>query len=137
MILATSIEPFQLSTFSKSPPEGSAYPHSALQAFTPFNMALAWSDPADDGVYISLINDLTASIQGLAVSFGVSDVDAPVYPNYAPGKTGLERMYGGKEGLKRLGEIRRSWDPKDVMSLSGGFIVPFYPEVGDIDHNEL
>ena len=41
------------------------------------------------------------------------------YPNYALFGTPLEDMYG--DNLERLREIRKMYDPQDVMGLTGGW----------------
>jgi len=45
--------------------------------------------------------------------------DAALYVNYALLGTPLEAMYG--EHLGRLREIKKKYDPGDVMGLAGGW----------------
>jgi len=44
---------------------------------------------------------------------------AAPYVNYALFGTPVERMYGDK--LERLRVIKRTYDPRDVMGLAGGW----------------
>lgn len=125
IILATSIEPFQPSAFTKTIPEGSAYPHTPSYAFSPFNLVIAWTDPDDDSSSKRLLQDLASAIQRKAIDTGAYREGATVYPNYAMEGTKLEMMYGGEEGVRRLGKIRQKWDPNDVLGLTGGFIFPW------------
>jgi hypothetical protein len=134
ILLATSIEPFQPSAFSKTRAGGSAYPHASVdgQAFSPFNLVVVWTDPADDAHYVALLQDLGFVIRGKARSLGAYVDGALTYPNYAVADTKLEDMYG-VDGVRRLANIRKRWDPRDVMSLTGGFIIPFMESQGRAD----
>jgi hypothetical protein len=42
-----------------------------------------------------------------------------VYSNYALSNAPLSQMYG--DNLGRLQNIRKTWDPENVMYLTGGF----------------
>ena len=44
---------------------------------------------------------------------------AATYPNYALFGTPLENMYG--DNVERLREIRKMYDPQDVMGVAGGW----------------
>ena len=50
---------------------------------------------------------------------GISIKEQIRYPNYALENTPLSEMYG--DNVARLQKIRQSWDPENVMYLTGGF----------------
>ena len=57
------------------------------------------------------------------IEAGIQDcqnlTNAAPYVNYALFGTPVERMYG--ENLERLRVIKRTYDPRDVMGLAGGW----------------
>jgi hypothetical protein len=60
-----------------------------------------------------------ASLVEAGIQDGQDLKNAAPYVNYALFGTPLERMYG--ENLDRLREIKKTYDPEDVMGLAGGW----------------
>lgn len=64
-------------------------------------------------------------IRQVAISEGCATDDAPVYSNTTLYEdTSINEIYRGN--LDDLREIRKMYDPKDIMSLTGGFRIPIY-----------
>ena len=67
--------------------------------------------------------DAIRSSRSTLVAAGIKDgqdlQDAISYPNYALFGTPLEEMYG--QHLGRLREIRKKYDPENIMGLAGGW----------------
>lgn len=98
----------------------SAYPPSRSQAVLPFHLYYAWLVKYFDDDFRDAAQKSLVRIKEIAIEEGQFEIEnAPVYPNYAPPDTPLERMYGGNVlALKRLKAVV---DPENVMGLSGGF----------------
>jgi FAD/FMN-containing dehydrogenase len=60
-----------------------------------------------------------ASILAAGIKDGQDLTNAAPYVNYALFGTPLERIYGGQ--LERLREIKRKYDPENIMALTGGW----------------
>ena len=60
-----------------------------------------------------------ASLVEAGIQDGQDLKNAAPYVNYALFGTPLEAMYG--EHLERLREIKKKYDPEDVMGLAGGW----------------
>lgn len=97
----------------------SAYPPDRSVAVFPPNIYCGWSNESADGFTADALHTSVASLTEL----GISDVQnlekASSYPNYALFGMPLKKMYGNH--LERLCEIRRKYDPDDVMYLTGGW----------------
>ncbi|KAF5326342.1 hypothetical protein D9611_000612 [Ephemerocybe angulata] len=114
-------EPFlpTILTHSTSP---SAYPFTRAKAYTPFQIFLSWSDPAQDAVFESALKRISDAMYAGLVSEGQADsLLAPMYGNYAWGGTSVARIYG--TNLVPLKVVKLRVDPTDVMGLAGGFKV--------------
>ena len=60
-----------------------------------------------------------STLQNVGIRNGQDLKSAPAYVNYAISGTPLEKIYGGN--VPRLREIRKDYDPKDVMGQAGGW----------------
>lgn len=91
----------------------------------PSNLQVAWGSPDDNEFFLALTQQSSQVIyeQALNEGLAVEGEDNILYGNYAisPG-TSIEHIWGDNLGV--LTEIRRQWDPKDVMSLTGGWKIP-------------
>jgi hypothetical protein len=113
-------EPFLSTYFDKS--QGGAYPHVASTTpLLPILIQFGWRLPADDDFFISEIKLAADSIMQAALDDGQNGNGTIQirYPNYALDTTPLSEMYG--DNVPRLQSIRRTWDPDNVMNLTGGF----------------
>ena len=74
---------------------------------------------ARHAIFVEELKDFSRLIQAKAVEEGVSKWDDILYPNYALPDTPLELVYG--ENVPYLKELAEKYDPKGVMTLTGGF----------------
>jgi len=68
---------------------------------------------------VDALRTSAATLVEAGIKDGQDLANAAPYVNYALFGTPLERMYG--DNLERLGEIRKKYDPRDVMLLAGGW----------------
>ena len=119
-LITIAIEPFLPQYFDFS--QGGAYPHaSSATPLLPINIQFGWQLPINNQFFVDEIQVLANSLLQTAVEDG-QDVGSPKqirYPNYALDTTPLAEMYG--ENVVRLRTIRQSWEPDNVMNLTGGF----------------
>lgn len=115
-----TIQPWISTYLDKS--QGGAYPHVASSTpLLPFDIEFGWILPSDDDAFISAIKSTTSVLFQTAVNEGqnIGGSNQILYPNYALSDTPLEQMYGNN--VPRLQSIRKSWDPTNIMYLTGGF----------------
>jgi len=113
------VEPFVAPYFEKS--KGGAYPHSPDLPLLPLALAWQWTDPTADAFIASAMKQSVATILKAAVAEG-QKVDGSLqikYPNYALADTPLVNLYG--KNVARLQSLKQRYDPRNVMSLAGGF----------------
>lgn len=109
-----STDPFEPDYLTHGGP--SAYPPDRSRAVLPSNIYFGWSNESADETMADAIRASTASL----VARGSRDEQTlATYANYALFGTPLEKMYGAHLG--RLREIRRKYDPDNVMYLAGGW----------------
>ena len=84
-------------------------------------IAATWKDAVDDGYMETAVKSIIQSIRDIAVREGQDVVGGKnaKYPGYAAFWTPLEDLYG--ESLPRLKEVKKKYDPEDVMGLAGGY----------------
>ncbi len=118
--ITLTAEPFLSTYFDKS--QSAAYPHYASATpLLPIFLQFSWRLPEDDDYFINEIKLMANSILQAAVDDG-QNVNGTLqirYPNYALENTPLSEMYGNN--VPRLQNIRKAWDPDNVMNLTGGF----------------
>ena len=120
ILLTLNIEPFLSNYFNYS--QGGAYPHiPSANPPLPVIIQFGWDLPSQDDYFIELIQSLADS---LLEAYQTDDerrdgVKQIRYPNYALDNTPLVEMYG--DNIDRLKTIRQTWDPTNVMCLTGGF----------------
>ena len=113
-----ALEPF-LNTIFMHNTSATAYPPDRSRSLKPLNMYFAWSTPDGDDAFIQQIEEAAKTIEAAAVAEGQNVGDAALYPNYAIAGTPLERLYGSN--VPRLHEIKKNYDPYNVMGLAGGW----------------
>ena len=113
------LEPFESDVFTHGNP--SAYPPDRSRTIHPSSLLVAWNDESldRDGYVYDGLRSLSASIIEAGIKDGQDLKDVSNYPNYAVYGTPLEKMYG--QNVKRLREIKKKYDPFQVMDLTGGF----------------
>ena len=113
-------EPFLPTYFDHS--QGGAYPHyPSVTPLLPIFLQFSWRSSSDDDYFINEIKSSADAILQAALTDGqyTNGTTQILYPNYALETTALSDMYGAN--LPRLQNIRRAWDPDNIMSLAGGF----------------
>lgn len=95
-----------------------AWPRKRSTSYSPLLVFFQWKE-VDDDFYVKEMEVVLRNIQALECTVG-----APVYSNMALANySKVEDVYG-KDGLRELGKIRKTYDPRDVMSRVGGFRIP-------------
>jgi len=112
------VELFLPSLFSHNT-SPSAYPPIRSQGLLPLNLYFGWTDPLLDEAFRQAIRHSAASIKAKALADGQDVANVSVYGNYAAFDTPVKDIYG--TNLGRLRNIKRVYDPLDVMGLAGGF----------------
>ena len=111
------IEPFEPDFLTHGEP--SAYPPDRSLAVLPSLVYVSWTNASADEFMTDAIRRSAASLVEAGIQDGQDLKNAAPYVNYALFGTPLERMYGGH--LERLREIRKKYDPNDIMRLAGGW----------------
>ena len=117
MLLVYSFEPFEPDFLSHGGP--SAYPPNRSLVVFPSSMYFGWTNASADGVMVDAMRRSAASLVEAGTQNGQDLNNAAPYVNYALFGTPLKTMYG--EHLGRLREIRKMYDPDNVMGLAGGW----------------
>jgi hypothetical protein len=112
-----TLEPFKPDILTHGGP--SAYPPNRSRAILPSNLALGWTDESADNIMADALRTSAATLVEAGMRDGQDLANAAPYVNYALFGTPLNQMYG--DHLERLREIRKKYDPQDVMLLAGGW----------------
>ncbi|KAK7043767.1 hypothetical protein VNI00_008379 [Paramarasmius palmivorus] len=110
------VEPFLPEAYKKGDTD-TAYPPNRAENIHPMNIYYAWVNAGSDSSLFEVSRNTAASLQQFAANQGI--LASAKYPNYSIFNTDLKDMYG--RNLKRLQEVKRRVDPKDIMGLTGGF----------------
>lgn len=116
-MLVYSFEPFEPDFLSHGRP--SAYPPNRSLAVFPSSMYYGWTNASLDGSMADAMRCSAASLVEVGIQNGQDLENAAPYINYALFGTPLKTLYG--EHLGRLGEIKKKYDPDNVMGLAGGW----------------
>ncbi|KAI9451168.1 FAD dependent oxidoreductase [Lactarius psammicola] len=116
-LIIYSVDPFESDYLTHGGP--SAYPPDRSRAVLPSNIYFGWSNQSADESMASAIRSSAASLIASGIRDGQDLENAATYVNYAMFGTPLEKIYGVH--LELLREIRRKYDPDDVMYLTGGW----------------
>lgn len=117
MLVAYTIEPLEPGFLTHGSP--SAYPPDRSLAILPSNIYYTWTKPSADEFMAEAMRLSAASLVGAGIQDGQDLKNAAPYVNYALFGTPLEAIYG--EHLGRLREIKKKYDPEDVMGFAGGW----------------
>ena len=117
LTLAYLLEPFEPDILTHGKP--SAYPPNRYLAVFPSNLYLGWTKPSADEFMADAIRRSAASLFEAGIRDGQDLKNAATYVNYALFGTPLKAMYG--DHLELLREIKKKYDPDDVMGLAGGW----------------
>lgn len=116
-LMVYSLEPYEPDYLTHGGP--SAYPPDRSYAVLPSNIYYGWSNESADGFTANALRSSVASLMASGIRDGQNLEKVASYPNYAMFGTPLEKMYGVH--VERLREIRRKYDPENVMYLTGGW----------------
>lgn len=111
------VEVFLPDYFSHGAP--SAWPADRSVVHYPLNIAFAWFEERADEAIHNALRQTIRQVRDDAEAEGQSLAHASLYPNLPIIGTPLEDMYG--DNLQRLREIRKIYDPDNVMDLAGGW----------------
>jgi Berberine and berberine like len=111
------MEPLESDFFTHGGP--SAYPPDRSRAVLPSSILYGWTDGSADKYMADAMRCSAAYLVDAGIQDGQDLKNAAPYVNYALFGTPLEEMYGGHLG--RLREIRKKYDPEDIMGLTGGW----------------
>ncbi|KAI0260011.1 FAD-binding domain-containing protein [Gloeopeniophorella convolvens] len=117
VFLLYAVQPFDKEIYSHGAP--SAFPPDRSRSYYPTNLYFAWTNPALDDVVLDAMHQSTDALRSAAREDGQDLTDATMYGNYALPDDPLEGIYG--KNVQRLREIRRKYDPENVMGLTGGY----------------
>lgn len=113
-LISYDVEPFlPYSQFAQD----AAWPHKTNAL--PLNLYFAWTNPAEDAFWTKAIKDSAAKITAQAKSEGQNLDNLYLYPNYAIAGTPSSELYG--PNLGRLSQLKKQFDPQDVMGLTTYF----------------
>ena len=84
------------------------------------NIFFEWENPTYDADYLAAITETATRLRSLVVKEqGALYENSPRYNNYAIYDTPLSELYG--ENLPVLQRLKKKYDPKRVMDLTGGW----------------
>jgi hypothetical protein len=112
-----TIEPFLQGIFERNPTPA-AYPPDRSRTLLPLNIMFAWKPESSDDIMHWAVRESTRHLRSVAEAEGQDLSGKALYPNYAPGGTPIEAMYG--QNVAKLKAIKASVDPENVMGLAGG-----------------
>jgi hypothetical protein len=112
-----SLDPFESDILTHG--QASAYPPNRPLAVLPSSIYFGWTDQSADKYMTDAMRISTATLLEAGIRDGQDLKHAAPYTNYALIGTPVKRMYGVH--VKRLSEIRKKYDPENVMSLAGGW----------------
>ena len=112
-----TLDPFEPDFLSHGGP--SAFPPDRSRPVFPSGVCYGWTDESVDKYMADAMHRSVASILAAGIKDGQDLTNAAPYVNYALFGTPLERIYGGQ--LERLREIKRKYDPENIMALTGGW----------------
>ncbi|KAG8739096.1 hypothetical protein FRC10_006136 [Ceratobasidium sp. 414] len=117
LLVAYSVEPFLRTLTTRS--KGGAYPHDNF--LVPLNLDWCWIGEANDAFFIDSARQSAQIILDQAIAEGqdVGGAKQIKYGNYAAAHEELRSIYG--PNLDRLRNIKKRYDPNNIMSLAGGY----------------
>lgn len=84
------------------------------------NLYFSWIEEDDDEYWLSTMASYVDQLKQLAISEGIFNESAPLYPNYSPSTATLDQLYTPSNAAK-LRQVRSAYDPDLVGDLTGGF----------------
>ncbi|KAF8678786.1 fad-binding protein [Rhizoctonia solani] len=117
LFISYDVEPFLPTMNARS--KGGAYPHDDF--LMPLNLYFGWVSHLDDKWFHDAIEESTRVIREQAIAEGqdIAGDKQIKYGNYASANEDLSSIYGAN--LPRLRDLKKKYDPNNVMNLAGGY----------------
>lgn len=116
-------EPFVPSSIV-GPLSDGLFPHATFAS--PLNAALWWNDDSSHDLHgFKALNDATNEFEDILRADGQPVDDMMLYPNYADTFHTVGQLCG--PNLDRGVQLRRKYDPEDVMLRTGGWKLEYQP----------
>lgn len=123
-MVVADIWPFLSTMFDTS--VDSAWPHRRGEPNGPLLMNFMWEGMENDKIWIDQMKMALDHIHRIALQEQCTTLNAPVYCNTTlVDVTTPEQIY--RANLTRLSQLRRTYDPNNVMGRTGGFRIPLAP----------
>lgn len=113
--------PFHEKIFDKSPP-GAAWPHEPGKPFGPMLAYFLWEDQKDDEFWLRKLKGTLNRIHVTALSLGLTTNKPAYYNNLSLESVPARKIY--RENMDWLSEVKKEYDPRDVMGRCGGHKIP-------------
>jgi hypothetical protein len=97
-------------------------PSKKVKSFFPVLAYFQWEDEKSDDFWVGQMQTALNYIHEVAKKTKATTPDAPMYSNTSLETVKAQEVY--REALAWLSQVRQRYDPKDVMSLTGGFKIP-------------
>ncbi|KAF8552573.1 FAD-binding domain-containing protein [Imleria badia] len=118
--------PLTKSMFDKATP--SAWPHVQDKPNRPIIIYFTWEGKEHDDYWVRTMKSTLKTIRDKVHAERESSKGLPYFISTAladPEATSVEDLYSGN--LEKLKQLRKKYDPKGVMDLTGGFKIPLPP----------
>ena len=136
--VVTDVWPFLSTMFRATEHDSdSAWPHNHDRPNSFILVYFVWEGSENDSEWILQMKAALARIHKAAIDEKCTTDDAPVYCNTSFAEvTTPEKIYRGN--LPELSELRKVYDPHNVMGRTGGYRIPFpqSPPTEDSDASE-
>ena len=113
--------PFHAKVFDRSPP-GAAWPHRPGKPFGPLLAYFLWEKEEDDEFWLAKMKGTLARIRDVALQHGLTTETPAYYNNLSLETTPAAWIY--RDNLKWLREVKKDYDPQNVMGRTGGHKIP-------------
>ena len=119
------IWPFHKDSFNGITTKDSAWPHEEGKVFGPLVGWFEWIGEKYDNFWFAEIKKSLEALYDVALKEKCTTNDLPFYLNITLESTWAKDIYG--VNYNELKDIRKKYDPEDVMGQAAGFIIPLPP----------
>ncbi|UJR17264.1 hypothetical protein I4U23_004159 [Adineta vaga] len=101
--------------------EGAFNPRISSNGTFPICVISKWNLTSDDSIFMNATQSIADTLLKTMIADGQYNnaTEQIIYPNFALETTPVSLIYG--KNLPRLQNIRKTWDPENVMYLTGGW----------------
>ena len=107
--------------FNNSPPNA-AFPHKANEPYSPMLAYFQWESEKDDQFWLTKLKGTLNRIRVVARNLGVTPRKPAYYSNLSLETVPAHKIY--RDNLGWLMQVKKKYDPTDVMGRSGGHKIP-------------